>query len=144
LLNRHRAKQQKHPRPLSSRALASRQFRERAVGIAPCRCVERPMPIVPAIARCRRASSRNAVPATARPPNSARNRRRGGRKCRPRSCVRANVLPFRKNAGGVRGGAGAQWLSKKSGLGKFGRAAQPAINGIEHIANLDRSCSELL
>ena len=39
--------------------------------------------------RCRRASSRNAAPASARRPSSARSRRRDDRRCRPRRCAPA-------------------------------------------------------
>ena len=57
-----------------------------------------PAPAAPGAGRCRRASSRNAAPASARRPNSARSRRRDGRRCRPRRCAPACARSARKSA----------------------------------------------
>ena len=135
--NRRRARRENAPsggRHLARRA--SRPSRPRAGGTAGCRCAHRPAPAARAAGRCRRASSRNAAPASARRPSSARSRRRDDRRCRPRRCARACARSARRSAR-------RRWPQPRPpeqfehrGLRKFRRAAQAAVGRIERAADL--------
>ena len=97
--NRHRARRRTPPPAWSSRAasqptVSARALAEQRVAGA----LHARAPAAPGAGRCRRASSRNAAPASARRPSSARSRRRDGRRCRPRRCARACARSARRSA----------------------------------------------
>ena len=96
---------------------------------------EAPAPAAREAGRCRRASSRNAAPASARRPNSARSRRRDGRRCRPRRCARACARSARRSAR-RRSAARRATAARTARIGKFRRAAQAAVGRVDRAAEL--------
>ena len=144
--NRHRARRENAPSgvvisrasqpTVSARALAEQRVAGRA---------HRPAPAARAAARCRRASSRNAAPASARRPSSARSRRRDGRRCRPRRCARACARSASKNAlrRRVAQPGRARAVRRSRHCGNFGAPRKPPLVGSNAPRDLPRQPVEL-
>ena len=114
---RHLAREPRH-------RLARAAAEERVAGALVARA-----PAARAAARCRRASSRNAAPASARRPNSARSRRRDDRRCRPGRCARASARPRRNSARRRCAAPARQRNSSIMACGNFGAPRMPPLVG---------------
>ena len=101
----------------------------RARGIPGYRCAERPAPAAPEAGRCRRASSRNAAPASGRRPNSAKSRRRGGRRCRRLDIRSSECSTVSKNRASPVRIPARHSISSIAGCGNLGAPRRPPLTG---------------